>query len=179
MKRGKTDSERHYIVDILFILALFGVFAVSALMLVTIGANVYQNTVEDMGVNYTTRTATAYITEKIRQNDTVIGEDGSVFNHILVTDIEGVPALKMTQDIDGIYYSTYLYLYDGYLKELLINAEYDLGESAPSAGENIMPLSDFQLTQVQNNLICVTVTATSGESNTIYISTHSTAENIR
>ena len=43
-------QEKHFIVDILFVLALFGVFAVSALALVTIGADVYQHTVEDMSV---------------------------------------------------------------------------------------------------------------------------------
>lgn len=179
MKRGKTDSEQHFIVDILFILALFGVFAVSALMLVTIGADVYKNTVDDMGTNYETRTATAYITEKIRQNDSILGGDTSASNHILVDDIEGIPALKMLQNIDGTDYSTYLYLYDGYLKELLINTDYDLGEKAPSAGENIMPLSDFTLAQVKSNLLCITLTTTDGESNTIYVSTHAMTDSTK
>lgn len=47
--------------DILFVLALFGVFAVSALSLVTIGADVYQHTVEDMSVNYDSRTAVSIL----------------------------------------------------------------------------------------------------------------------
>ena len=64
------NQEKHFIVDILFVLALFGVFAVSALALVTIGADVYQHTVEDMSVNYESRTAVSYILEKVRQNDT-------------------------------------------------------------------------------------------------------------
>ena len=63
-------QEKHFIVDILFVLALFGVFAVSALSLVTIGADVYQHTVEDMSVNYDSRTAVSYIMEKVRQSDT-------------------------------------------------------------------------------------------------------------
>ena len=63
-----------------FVLALFGVFAVSALALVTIGADVYQHTVEDMGVNYESRTAVSYIMEKVRQNDTA--------DSIFLTDLE-------------------------------------------------------------------------------------------
>ena len=59
--RNHQKQEKHFIVDILFVLALFGVFAVSALALVTIGADVYQHTVEDMGVNYESRTAVSYI----------------------------------------------------------------------------------------------------------------------
>ena len=49
--RNHQKQEKHFIVDILFVLALFGVFAVSALALVTIGADVYQHTV-DGGVLY-------------------------------------------------------------------------------------------------------------------------------
>ena len=65
----KGKQENHHIVDVLFVLALFCVFAVSALILLLIGANVYQKTVNDMDANYNGRTAVSYITEKIRQND--------------------------------------------------------------------------------------------------------------
>ena len=41
--RNHQKQEKHYIVDILFVLALFGVFAVSALALVTIGADTLRN----------------------------------------------------------------------------------------------------------------------------------------
>ena len=85
--RNHQKQEKHFIVDILFVLALFGVFAVSALALVTIGADVYQHTVEDMGVNYESRTAVSYIMEKVRQNDTA--------DSIFLTDLENVPALCM------------------------------------------------------------------------------------
>ena len=90
--RNHQKQEKHFIVDILFVLALFGVFAVSALALVTIGADVYQHTVEDMGVNYESRTAVSYIMEKVRQNDTA--------DSIFLTDLENVPALCMLSEIE-------------------------------------------------------------------------------
>ena len=93
MNNRNLEQEKHFIVDILFVLALFGVFAVSALALVTIGADVYQHTVEDMGVNYESRTAVSYIMEKVRQNDTA--------DSIFLTDLENVPALCMLSEIDG------------------------------------------------------------------------------
>mgnify|MGYP000271613250 FL=1 len=99
--RNHQKQEKHFIVDILFVLALFGVFAVSALALVTIGADVYQHTVEDMGVNYESRTAVSYIMEKVRQNDTT--------DSIFLTDLENVPALCMLSEIDEETYCTYLY----------------------------------------------------------------------
>ena len=117
--RNHQKQEKHFIVDILFVLALFGVFAVSALALVTIGADVYQHTVEDMGVNYESRTAVSYIMEKVRQNDTA--------DSIFLTDLENVPALCMLSEIDEETYCTYLYLYDGHLKELFMREGASLG----------------------------------------------------
>lgn len=100
--------------DILFVLALFGVFAVSALALVTIGADVYQHTVEDMGVNYESRTAVSYIMERC----------GRTIPLTVFPDRSGnVPALCMLSEIDEETYCTYLYLYDGHLKELLCGKE--------------------------------------------------------
>lgn len=113
--RNHQKQEKHFIVDILFVLALFGVFAVSALALVTIGADVYQHTVEDMGVNYESRTAVSYIMEKVRQNDTA--------DSIFLTDLENVPALCMLSEIDEETYCTYLYLYDGHFKRTFMRKE--------------------------------------------------------
>ena len=59
-----------HMVDLLFTLALVCVFAASALMVVLIGANVYQNTVEGMDENFSARTSVTYVATKIRQNDT-------------------------------------------------------------------------------------------------------------
>ena len=112
-------QEKTFIVDVLFVLALFGVFTISALMLVTVGADVYRHTVEDMSRNYETRTSVAYITEKIRQNDVSLPEQYSE-QSISIGTLSDCPALTLTQDINGELYCTYLYLHDGYLKELLM-----------------------------------------------------------
>ena len=95
-------QEKHFIVDILFVLALFGVFAVSALALVTIGADVYQHTVEDMSVNYDSRTAVSYIMEKVRQSDTA--------DSISLTTLEDVPALCMFSEIDEDTYLSLIHI---------------------------------------------------------------------
>lgn len=157
-------QEKHFIVDILFVLALFGVFAVSALALVTIGADVYQHTVEDMGVNYESRTAVSYIMEKVRQNDT--GDS------ISLTTLEEVPALCMLSRIDGETYCTYLYLYDGHLKELFMRDGTSLGGQVLPAGTDIMELQDFTLSYAADDLIRVSLRTSSGEDHTFYIHLH-------
>ena len=87
--RNHQKQEKHFIVDILFVLALFGVFAVSALALVTIGADVYQHTVEDMGVNYERRTAVSYIWKMFRRSACFpkLTKKPTVLTSICMTDI--------------------------------------------------------------------------------------------
>ena len=64
--RGQRSS---HIIDLLFVLSLFCVFTVCAFLVVSIGANVYRATAENMENTYSTRTALAYVTEKLRQHD--------------------------------------------------------------------------------------------------------------
>lgn len=169
------NQEKHFIVDILFVLALFGVFTVSALMLVTVGSEVYRHTMEDMGNNYETRTSVAYITEKIRQNDTSIAEGFSAAsNHISISTLSGEPALMLTQSINGETYCTYLYLHDGYLRELFTKSESYLGDDTLAAGQEIMELSAFTMEQVSDNLLSIRLTTPEGEAHNIFVSVHCT-----
>ena len=62
------ERQQRHIIDILFVLALFGIFALSAIFLITIGANIYGKTMNNMERNFDTRTALAYITEKVRRS---------------------------------------------------------------------------------------------------------------
>ena len=163
-------QERSFIVDALFVLALFGVFAVSAFILITIGADVYQHTVQDMTNNYETRTAVSYITEKVRQNDAIASDTE---NAATISTLNEAPALKLTQEIDGQLYDTYLYIYDGHLKELFTQRYNSLGGNALEAGVNIMELEAFKMEQVSSGLLSVEVTTAHGNPFRFYISTHS------
>lgn len=162
-------QEKRFIVDILFVLTLFGVFAVSALVLVTIGADVYQHTVQDMNRNYETRTAISYLTEKVRQND-IYSEDGD--SNVSLTTLDNTPALMLTQNIDDAEYCTYLYLHEGHLKELFMQKGYSLGGSTLDAGVSIMELDSLQLEQVAPSLLSIEMTTAEGDFHQIYVSTH-------
>lgn len=171
------NQEKHFIVDILFVLALFGVFTVSALMLVTIGSEVYRHTVDDMDNNYSSRISVAYITEKIRQNDTLVTATG-VYSEksIRLSTLGEEPALQMTQNIDGKDYCTYLYLHDGYLKELFTGLDSYIGPNMAAAGQNIMELASLDMEQVSDRLLSIQLTTPEGETHQIYISTHCTGQ---
>ena len=62
-------QARSHTVDFLFTLSLFCVFTVCALLLVTLGVQVYRSTARYLEDTYSARTALAYVAEKVRQHD--------------------------------------------------------------------------------------------------------------
>ena len=155
------QKQRH-IVDILFVLVLFCVFALSALMLVLIGSNVYRKTVRNMDDNYNTRTSLAYVTEKIHQFDET--------DAIEIGTLDSQNALILKTNTENQQYYTYIYMYNGYLKELFVSADSHL---APDAGQNILPIEDFQLKNINDKLYQFTIHVDSTNQYTLYVSTHS------
>ena len=93
----------------LFILALFFVFAGSAVLVMTFGANVYQHTVSQMEQNYQSRVSLSYLANQVRQHD----QSGMVS----LDTLDECPAL-MLADGPGSDYATFIYYYDGALREL-------------------------------------------------------------
>ena len=100
--------------DIIFILSLFCIFTASALLVVLMGADVYQGITKDMDYNYSSRSSISYVTEKIRQHDS----EGQVF----VGNLEGEPALILTQNYNNEIYETWIYRDGNHLKEIMVAA---------------------------------------------------------
>lgn len=149
--------------DTVFVAALFVLFAMTACLLVLIGARQYHATAKAMNTNYEIRTASSYLTEKIHQNDCDAG--------IAIVDFAGGNALALTDDTDRSY-TTYIYYYDGYLRELFV------GENAvytPDSGQTIIPCKGFDLTLVRSGLILASVKDTSGTKHKIYLNIHVTS----
>ena len=63
----RLDNRRSTKIDGVFVIALFTMFAVTAFLLILIGAKQYQRTADTMDANYESRTISSYLTEKIRQ----------------------------------------------------------------------------------------------------------------
>lgn len=116
----------------MFSLALFGVFAVTSLLVVVIGARVYASTVEQMNDNYSARTGLSYLSEKVRQND--------VQGAVSVDLIEGQTALVLEQSLGTELYRTWIYLDEGSIKELFIRAD---GEAKLSGGQPVLEAEGF------------------------------------
>ncbi len=136
-----TKQQKHTI-DVLFVISLFCIFALSSIFLISIGANIYRKTIQHMDSNFNTRTAVAYITEKVRQSD-----DNQ---QIHVGFLEEHPAIILTSERADILYQTYIYEYDGSLRELMMRADTPL---SASAGQDIVDVRCFDVTAINDSLM--------------------------
>lgn len=120
--------------DTLFTVLLLLSFALSALLLAAAGAAIYKNSTTQLEENYTSRTAAAYVTEKLRQHD----QCGTVS----LTEFNEIPALCLQETIQEESFCTYIYYFDGALRELFIRES-----DTPSAvnGTEIAALSSFTI----------------------------------
>jgi hypothetical protein len=153
-------------VDILFLLALFSVFLISALFIVLFGAKIYRNTVSGMEANFKSRTALSYVTEKMRQFD---HSGGAAVIHYGET-----PVLVLNERVGDNDYSTFLYEQDGYLTELTARSDYDFDLTG---GTKVVPVSGFFVERVTDSLYRFTLTDENGESVSYYVAEYSHTNN--
>ena len=107
-------------------LLVFFLLAVSLLLVLLSGADVYQRLAAEGETQYRRRTATQYITTRIRQAEAVLAED-----------FAGAEALVFPETVDDKRYLTRVYCHDGYLKELFTPEE---GSFLPEDGEKLLEL---------------------------------------
>ena len=124
---------------------------------------VYQNGIDSLNKNYTSRMALSYLAEKLRQHDHTDG--------VNVRELDDIPSLVLYEEQNGTHYCTYLYFYDGALRELFTQAS-----NVPSAdmGTAITELSGFTFSvesapDGSESVLLITVTDTEGRNNTARI----------
>ena len=125
-------TKHRHMIDLLFPVALFFVFALSALTVLLIAARIYQSTTEHSSLHDTSRTSLSYISEKLHQSD----EAGSVS----LGTFDGCDALIIQQTHGEHTYYTYIYSYEGKLRELFVKAGVNASASSGMAIlEQIIP----------------------------------------
>ena len=94
------------IVDFLFILALFGAFAITALFVMLFGARIYESTVANMNTNYEKRTGRKYVTY-LFVDDGYLKEftvaDDYDFNYNAGTPILAIKDFSVRKESDALY----------------------------------------------------------------------------
>ncbi len=154
----KEKMQRRHTIDILFVLILFTAFALCALILVIMGANIYDHTVDNMDTNFTQRTSYAYVTEKFRQND--------VNASVSIGSFDDYDALVFSSEIDGTIYETYLYAYENSLMELFTKQ----GTVLPAkAGNSILQIDSFSVEEIYHGTFSCTIKTPDGKSTCFYL----------
>lgn len=150
--RFQMEKEGTHSISLLSNLILFFVFTFIGVCVVTVGAKVYQSVTSHMEENYEARTALAYTAEKIRQAD--------VSTAVTISTVEDIPALCLKQTNEDAAYETYIYYYNGALREAFVK------EGAAVTllqGTSIVELPSFIIEETAHNMYRFTATQDSGE----------------
>jgi len=135
-------TKHKHMIDFLFPVALFFVFALSALTVILLAAKIYQSTTEHYSFNYTSRTCLSYIAEKIHQND--------VGGTLSSGTFDGCDALVLEQAHGEDTYYTYIYVHENELKELFIK---EGAEVTAADGKTVLKVEDFSMESLSDNLM--------------------------
>lgn len=141
MKRNNQHS-----IDFVFVLLLFCLLSMCSLAVVYIGSQVYTATVNTMENHYSMTTANDYILEKTRQN--------LAYQQIEIQTIDDIDVLCLHESYDQNQYTTYIYVYQGQLRELLIAQGTAFQKEN---GEAIMKADKMTL-NIKDQLLSITLT---------------------
>lgn len=158
----RLNNKRAIKMDSVFVIALFTMFAITAFLLILIGAKQYQHTADAMDANYESRTISSYLTEKLRQND----NSGNVY----ISQLEGVDALAIETTQNDITYVTYIYYYNDALREIVVN---ESSVFSLETGQEIIKTGGFHAKMVRDDLIQITITTNANGTQTLYLPIHS------
>ena len=141
----------------LMALLIFGAFALCVLLVLLTGADIYKKITEREEKSFDARTVPQYISTRFRQGDSL--------GALAVNDFGGVDALEITQQINGKYYITRVYCFDGYLCELFTNAD---GDFSPEDGEHLLPLKALKMEMEESRFIA-DITGSDGETSRLIL----------
>lgn len=140
MKRENNISNQ-FSIQFVFIMFLFLIIVLLSVMIINLGQNIYSNINEDRTKNYEIRVSLSYIANRIRQADKE--------NAVCIKNLNGNLAVLINETYDGLNYETWIYYYDNYLYEILI----DEGESfQQSDGMKVLKVDSFNISKLKENL---------------------------
>lgn len=159
MKFAKQNEHK---IDLVFPAAVFFVFAASALAVLILSAHAYSSQVQSSNESYKRNTSLSYVGEKIRQNDASGG--------ISVSKLEETPCLVLCSGTQEASYLTYIYEYEGMLKELFIRSDVD---ARLEDGRDVMEVSDFTMDEIGDGLFRFTSADADGTTSVLIASERS------
>ena len=137
---GKTRSASN--IDSIFVLLVFSIFAASVLMVLMLGAGIYQNTSTIIQDEYDSRTGLSYIWSRVRNSDSL--------NGITLVDFHDQLVLCLEETFNETTYQTLIYQHDGWICELFSEyaQEFDLEH-----GTTMIPAQELHFENLGRGLI--------------------------
>lgn len=137
-------------IPVVFVLMLFLLISVLSCSIIAAGGAVYSRIADDMDYNYESRVSFAYFTTKIRQ-----GDSSGMIN---AENFQGIDVLALSEEYDGGAVCTYLYYYDGYIRELFFERGLGLeDEMSLDDGDKIIRAGGFDV-KMDGNMVAMTLT---------------------
>ena len=131
--RGIIKEKQGFRVDSVGVFLLGAVFLFLSIGLVLLGGSVYSHIIAGSARNDDARTTFSYLANQVRRADSGAGVE--------IGYLGEQQALLLNHDYAGWAFVTYLYYYDGALRELFVEKGYEL---EPEAGLPIVWLEDIR-----------------------------------
>ena len=157
MSRGKIQSA-----DAVLAVVLVVAFAAAVLFVLLFGTRIYRGTSAGAESAFDERTSVAYLAEKLRHGD----ERGAV----RLDSFDGVEALYIDSEYDGVVYSQILYCYDGWVWELLCERG---AEFSKTDGTKLIPARDVRFSEPSPGLFYIEAVGLDGEVDGLHVSLRS------
>ena len=163
MYRNEYTERKHVIRFFSFLWLCFFALAASSVALVVLASASYSRQVHVSNDSYSSCTALSYVTEKLHHADSS--------DAIVAGTFDGQDAILIRQEYSGQSYVTYLYAYDGYLRELFIKE----GVAASAGdGREILATDGFSFEESRDGLFHLSCTDSDGNLSDTYVSIKST-----
>ncbi|MEA4815619.1 MAG: DUF4860 domain-containing protein [Lachnospiraceae bacterium] len=123
-------------------LFLFFIFTGAMFMVLVFGAGAYNDIRNELESQYNERTCVSYICAKLRHYDS----EGAVS----IGENKGIETIMLAEEENGAEYITYIYYYEGYMRELYCekSVEFD-----PDAGFSVIPAEGLSVKMAGDALI--------------------------
>jgi hypothetical protein len=150
--------------DSIGVFLLGAAFLFMSISLVLLGGALYRQIMMRANENDEIRTTFAYISNQMHRADE--------FGGVEVGEFAGAQALLLNHDFYGWEFTTFLYYYDGALRELFVEKGFELD---PDAGQVIIRLEDLGFSVDERGLITAWASFADGRREHVLLSPRSTA----
>lgn len=152
------QAKETWMVSLISMVFILGIFAVSALFLVNIGVQVYKNIVTANNDNFELRTSLSYVATKVRQADSA--------GMVELREMDGLRVLVLGEENEDGAFETYLYFWDGYLYEHFMEKG---GFFEPGYGMETFEAASFWMEQTGEGQLYFKAENSAGDTQELYL----------